>query len=73
MKHLFKVLSVFAIMATLSTLVPTGAFAQTSCTDEYIACLNVSGQLGGGTLTAMGDVECGAAYVGCVARKLKFW
>lgn len=72
MRHLFKVVSALAIITLLSTLAPSGAFAQTSCTDQYIACINVSGQLGEPYQT-MGDIECGLQYTGCVARKLRFW
>ena len=72
MRHLLRVFSVLAIMAMLGTVMPAGAFAQISCTDQYAACINESGQLAG-TLTPMGDDECAAEYVGCVARKLKFW
>lgn len=72
MTNLLRAFSLLALLAVLSTLAPAGAFAQTSCTDEYISCLNDSGQLAE-PFRSMGDVECGMQYTGCVARKLKFW
>lgn len=72
MRHLLRIFSVLAIIAMLSTLAPSGAFAQTSCTDQYMLCLNDSGQLGE-PYRSMGDIECGLGYTGCVARKLRFW
>lgn len=75
MRNLFRLFSVFAIVAMLSALLPRGAFATTaeaSCTDQYMACLNVAGQFRE-PYRSIADVECGAEYTGCVARKLKFW
>ncbi|HEX6064827.1 MAG TPA: hypothetical protein VFZ04_11435 [Longimicrobiales bacterium] len=73
MRNLLRLFSVFALVAMISALVPRGAFAlEASCTETYAACLNVSGQLRE-PFRSIGDLECGAEYTGCVARKLKFW
>ena len=72
MRHLLRILSVLAILAVLGSLSAPAASAQTACTDQYAACLNVAGQLDQ-PFQSMADIECGAKYVGCVARGLKFW
>ena len=74
MRNLLRLFSVFALVAMISALVPRGAFAleAASCTDTYAACLNVAGQMRE-PYRSIADLECGAEYTGCVARKLKFW
>lgn len=60
------------VMAILSVAVPQKAFAAVSCTDQYVVCLNDASKYEG-VLQSMAETECGFAYTGCVARKLKFW
>jgi hypothetical protein len=72
MRHLLRVVSALALLTIVGSLAAPAASAQTSCTDQYMACINVSGQLTEPFRSAA-DAECGLAYVGCVGRKLKFW
>lgn len=56
----------------LLTGAPSTAEAQRRCTTRYLLCLNWALQQGSPT-SEMASVECGAGWVGCVARKLRFW
>jgi hypothetical protein len=74
MRNILRLLASVAMFALIFTLTsPVAGLALTvSCTDQYSACLNVSGQQAEPFQT-LGDIECGLEYTGCVARKLKFW
>jgi hypothetical protein len=63
MKKLILVLTVFAAAAAF---VPQPAAAQT-CTTTYNRCLNETWDTSGGT-RLLADLECMAAYMGCVRR-----
>lgn len=56
----------------LLTGTPERAEARPACTTSYLLCLNWALQQGSPTLE-LGSIECGAGWVGCVARKLRFW
>ncbi len=60
-----KLIIVVAAALGAVAVVPNPAAA--SCTTEYVQCLNDSYDLPEPFQT-MADVECGAAYVGCVIR-----
>lgn len=49
------------------------AAAGADCTASWLLCVNDAYQFDGGLAGAMGEAECLAGYVGCTARKLKFW
>lgn len=53
-------------------VIPPRLEAGTECTQQYAKCIAESGLLPS-PFKEMGDVECGAEYVACVAKKLKFW
>ena len=65
----YALLLAFMLTSGLPRLVSA---KKANCTDNYMLCINDSGQLPAGFREA-GDVECAAEYVGCVGRKLKFW
>jgi hypothetical protein len=45
-----------------------------SCTEQYLRCLNDAYDLvGSHPAEEMADIECGLEWIGCVARKFKFW
>jgi hypothetical protein len=58
-----------ALAATPLLAMPQAASAATSCSDDYWTCMN-DGWENEGTLN---DIDCGAGYIGCIGRKLKFW
>lgn len=66
-----KVIAVFSLAAVLTVAAPRDAQAG-GCTDDYTICIAEAGLLQE-PFKSMADVECGAKYVGCVARALKFW
>jgi hypothetical protein len=72
MRHLLRLFAFLAIMTMVGTLSAPAASAQTSCTDQYMACINVAGQLKEPYMS-LADAECGLEYAGCLGRKLKFW
>lgn len=67
MRHLLRVFAALAIMTMVGTLTAPAASAQTACTEQYMACINVAGQLREPFQT-LADIECGVRYAGCVAR-----
>ena len=66
-----KVIAVFSLAAVLTVAAPRDVLAG-PCTDDYTLCIAEAGLLAE-PFQSMADVECGANYVGCVARALKFW
>ena len=65
----YALLLAFLLMSGVPRLV---AAEKPNCTEDYMLCINDSGQLADGFREA-GDVECAAEYIGCIVRKLKFW
>jgi hypothetical protein len=72
MKRFIGVLQLIALIALTVALVPKKSYAQTSCTDQYLVCIN-SATAYSGMLFQLAEAECGLAYTGCLASKLKFW
>jgi hypothetical protein len=66
-----KVIAVLSLAAVLTVAAPRDVLAG-PCTDAYSRCIAEAGLLSE-PFRSMADVECGAGYVGCVARALKFW
>lgn len=68
---MIKLIAVFSLAAILVMAAPESVAAET-CTEEYSLCIAESGLLEE-PFRSMGDLECGASYVGCVGKRLKFW
>lgn len=49
------------------------AAAGAECTEDYLLCMNDASQYGGGFVGTLAESECLAGYIGCAARKLRFW
>ena len=64
----YMAVALFLLMAGT----PEEAEARPRCTTSYLLCLNWALQQGFPT-TEIGSIECGAGWVGCVTRKLRFW
>lgn len=64
-----RMLLMLMVAASAAMLAPNPA-AASGCTDGYVRCLNDTYDLTG-ALRTLADVECFAAYSGCVARS--FW
>lgn len=67
-----KKIVVWALALALVAFAPKGVSAA-SCTSSYLTCLNDAYAFDGGVAGTMGDIECGAGWVGCTVSKLKFW
>lgn len=63
-----KLIVLAAMAAGAAVFVPQPVAAQ-SCTEGYEKCLNDTAHTSGFT-QVMADIECFAAYVGCVRRLL---
>jgi hypothetical protein len=49
------------------------AAAGAECTEDYLLCMNDTYQFGDGFVRTLGEAECLGGYLGCGARKLRFW
>ena len=65
-------LQLVALALFMMVAAPGTTYAQTSCVDNYLRCLN-SATAYSGLLFQLAEVECGLSYTGCLASKLKFW
>jgi hypothetical protein len=72
MKRFTAVLQLIALVAFVIALAPRKSYAQVSCMDQFMVCLN-SASAYEGTLFHLAEAECSLAYSGCLASKLKFW
>lgn len=72
MRNLSRVLAGAAMFALVFSIAPLQAATAPTCTDQWYACINISGQQAEPEKT-LGDIECSLEYNGCLARKLKFW
>jgi hypothetical protein len=83
MTNFMKVLTIVAAAALVAPL-PVSALAieepveeavddqEGSCTEQYIQCIAEAGLLEEPFRT-MADLECGAEWTACVAKKIIFW
>lgn len=54
---------------SLATVTPKPA--QASCTEQYYVCLNDALQVKDVFSRQLEEIECGAAYAGCLSRLIK--
>jgi hypothetical protein len=66
-----KFIAVLSVLVAFSLATP-GEASATDCTEEYMQCIAEAGLLPEPYRT-MADVECGAAYTGCIVKKLRWW
>lgn len=69
MRSLKSPLVLLAVTATPLLAMPQDASAADSCSDAYWECMNDGWENEG----LLNDADCGAGYIGCIGRKLKFW
>jgi hypothetical protein len=59
-----------ALVAAFIGFTPgTASASETTCTDNYSTCLNDASAYSG-FLQTMAEIECFAAYTGCVTKKV---
>ena len=66
-----KLIAVLVAAAGLTVATPRDVSAA-GCTEDYMGCVSDAGLLPE-PYRSMKDLECGAAYTGCVVKLLKFW